>query len=106
VLEEAMIVRGRGPLQPEDLALDPVDTVGDGAPRTARRPAFPPRSQAARREAVALDLARDRGAVTRGALVAAGGISGELARQTLGALVGLGRLRRLGAGRRTRYVRA
>jgi hypothetical protein len=104
VLEEAMIGWGRGHLQPEDLALDPADTVGEGAPRTARRPTSPPRSRAARREAVALDLARDRGAVTRGALVA-GGISGELAGQTLGALVGQGRLRRLGAGRRTRHVR-
>jgi DeoR/GlpR family transcriptional regulator of sugar metabolism len=54
--------------------------------------------------ASALALAAAHGEVTRGALAAACGISGELARQELHALAQLGLLRRTGDGRRTRYV--
>jgi DNA-binding NtrC family response regulator len=92
VLEEAMVLAGRGRLALGDLALDE-------APSTRRvRPA-------ADRQALALRLAAERGAVTRRDLAAAGGISGERARQALQALVHQGRLRRAGAGRSIHYVR-
>ncbi len=55
---------------------------------------------------VALRLARERGSVSRGDLARACGISGETARQELAALTRLGRLRRVGEGRRTQYVPA
>ena len=55
------------------------------------------------RQRVALEFARAHGAVTRSLLAKACGISGELARRELQALVSLGLLRRGGAGRATRY---
>jgi predicted HTH transcriptional regulator len=55
------------------------------------------------REAVALRLATTQGAVTRRELATACGISGELARQALAALVRRGQLRRIGAGQATCY---
>jgi DNA-binding NtrC family response regulator len=91
VLEEAMVVAGRGRLAPEDLALDE-------APRSrSERPA-------PNRQALALRLAAERGAVSRRELAAAGDISGERARQELQRLVQQGRLRRVGAGRSIHYV--
>jgi DNA-binding NtrC family response regulator len=104
VLEEAMILTGRGWLEPEALALDPVGPVAATAAVDARPPAAPGPAEPIRHAAVALALARDRGAVTRGALAAAAGISGELARRTLEVLVRQGRLWRVGAGRTVRYV--
>jgi DNA-binding NtrC family response regulator len=94
VLEEAMIFKGRGWLGPEDLVLDDVGgelgiVTGGGGRRFGE---------------VALGLAGESGAVTRRALAATCGISGERARQELQALVQHGRLRRIGQGRATRYV--
>jgi DNA-binding NtrC family response regulator len=91
VLEEAMVLKGRGRLAAEDLALDEAPSARSERPGPESR-------------AVALLLATERGAVTRRALATACGISGERARQDLQALMQSGRLRRVGAGRSTRYV--
>jgi DNA-binding NtrC family response regulator len=91
VLEEAMVLVNRGPLALDGLALDE-------APRSrSERPAPD-------RQALALRLAAERGAVTRRELAAAGDMSGERARQELQRLVQQGRLRRVGAGRSIHYV--
>jgi DNA-binding NtrC family response regulator len=98
VLEEAMILKGRGWLGPADLALDATASSGDmtGADR-----ASPGREGC---EAVALRLAAAHGRVTRRELAVACGISGELARRALVALVHERRLRRIGAGPTTCYL--
>ena len=100
-LEEAMILKGRGSLQPHDLILQepaegPVASTGPSEGAEATR-------QLDRRQRVALELARIHGTVTRGQLAAACGISGELARRELQALARLGLLQRTGHGRGTRY---
>jgi DNA-binding NtrC family response regulator len=92
VLEEAMILKGRGRLGPGDLALD--------APASPGRVAF-----GAARRALALQLAQAPGGVTRAQLAAACGISGEAARQALLGLAQEGQLCRIGRGRATRYIR-
>ncbi len=84
VLEEAMILKGRGWLGPDDLVLD------DG-PVPGVHP-----SGYAGREAVALRLAITQGVVTRRELAVACGVSGEVARRTLVALVVHGRLQPVG----------
>jgi DNA-binding NtrC family response regulator len=102
VLEEAMILKGRGWLGPENLALAAgadgtglaIDYVESGEPQ----------HDLSGRQQVALELARTRGRVTRSQLAAACQISGELARRELQALARLGFLRRTGQGRGTRYL--
>ncbi|MBI3454228.1 MAG: hypothetical protein HY002_00380 [Candidatus Rokubacteria bacterium] len=107
ILARTMIAKRVGWIGPEDLRFGP-GCRGFALPASApdhdvarAAPVPPPRSH---RE-VALELAAGHGAVTRGQLARASGISGEHARRTLGALARLGLLRRLGAGRGTRYVR-
>jgi DNA-binding NtrC family response regulator len=98
VLEEAMVLKGRAPLEPEDLRLDafpPSSTPGASGESPA---------PGADRRVAALRLARATGGVSRAQLAAACGISGESARQVLHALVGGDQLRRIGRGRATRYV--
>jgi two-component system response regulator AtoC len=99
VLEEAMILKSRGWLRPQDVSLEEaeesarLDCVEDtGAGRGLNH-----------RQQVALDLARAHGTVTRGDLAAACRISGELARRELQALTRLRLLQRFGEGRGTRY---
>jgi DNA-binding NtrC family response regulator len=102
VLEEAMVFKGRGWLRPEDLTLDAqVDTATVATASPEGGPAGP--GTRFRRQ-LALDLARTHGTVTRGQLAAACGISGELARRELRALVRVGLLRRVGEGRGTAYA--
>jgi DNA-binding NtrC family response regulator len=98
VLEEAMILKGGGGLAPADLALDTSAPAGDMAEAGLGSPSREDR------EAVALRLAVAHGRVTRRELAVACGISGELARRTLGALVHRGRLRRIGTGPATCYL--
>jgi DNA-binding NtrC family response regulator len=101
VLEEAMILKGRGSLGPQDLTLqEPVEgpvASTDSTEGTERA------RYLGSRQRVALELARAHGTVTRSELAAACRISGELARRELRALVSLGLLRRAGEGRGTRY---
>ena len=64
VLEEAMILRGRGWLGPDDVALDGAAPLG-GTPRAVgAAPGLPPGPET--RQAVALQLATAQGAVERG----------------------------------------
>jgi DNA-binding NtrC family response regulator len=101
VLEEAMILKGRGWLQPQDLSIhreedDIAVPTGPAATTEASR-------HLGRRQQVALAIVHAHGAVTRSQLATACGISGELARRELQALARLGLLRRTGQGRGTRY---
>jgi DeoR/GlpR family transcriptional regulator of sugar metabolism len=57
-----------------------------------------------RRVQTALRIAGERGVVTRRDLTRECRVSGEIARQALGALERLGFLRRVGRGRSTLYV--
>jgi DNA-binding NtrC family response regulator len=106
VLEQAMIFQGGGWTRPEHLDLDMEE---DDERPVATMDLPPPKAEddrprdALRREA-ALRIAVERGAVTPMLLARACGISEELARQQLVALARLGLLRRVGAGRSTRYV--
>jgi two-component system, NtrC family, response regulator HydG len=103
VLEEAMLLRGRGPLRAEDLALPEPVPAASGGP--------PPPVSAARRSGsaacrdLALDLAGASGGVSTGELARAAGVGLTLARRELGALVTRGELRRTGRGRAVRYAR-
>jgi DNA-binding NtrC family response regulator len=101
VIEEAMILKRRGSLRPQDLTLQepaegPVASTGptEGAEVTRKLGS---------RQRVALELAHAHGVVTRSQLAAACGISGELARRELQGLTRLDLLRRTGYGRGTRY---
>ena len=96
VLEEAMILKARGWLRPENLTLDAGWKARPWPSATSR--SGEPRHDLSGRQQVALELARAHGAVTRSQLAAACGISGELARRELQALAPLGLLRRA-AGR-------
>ena len=62
------------------------------------------RVRAALRPETAIRLVVAQGSVTSGDLAVACGVSGEQARRELLKLTQLGRLRRLGRGRTTRYV--
>jgi DNA-binding NtrC family response regulator len=103
VLREAMVLKGRGWLEAEDLGLDravapsPVSAIRDAGRVHPLRPMT-------RCVRVALEIAATRGSVTRGDVVAETGHSGELARRALVELVRLGHLRRTGHRRGTRYV--
>jgi DNA-binding NtrC family response regulator len=101
VLEEAMIVKNQGWLRPQDLTLQ--EAAEETAASTDSSEAADVTRYLGSRQRVALELARAHGFVTRSRLAAACGISGELARRELHALVALGLLRRGGEGRGTRY---
>jgi DNA-binding NtrC family response regulator len=102
VLEEAMLLRGRGWLRAEDVSLqEPVPAASGRTPPGAS--AARPSRSAARRD-LALELAGAASGVSTGELARAAGVGLSLARQALAALVAGGDLRRLGRGRGTRYV--
>jgi DNA-binding NtrC family response regulator len=100
MLEEAMILKRRGWLRSEDLALQ--EPVGGPSASDSTEGAEQAR-QLGSRQRVALELVRAQGVVTRSQPAAGCGISGELARRELQALVSLGLLHRAGEGRGTRY---
>jgi hypothetical protein len=98
VLEEAMVLKDRGRLEPADLRLDrlppsPLPGSAGDAP-----------TPEADRRTTALRLARATGSVSRAQLAAACAISGESARQVLHALAESDQRLRIGRGRATRYV--
>ena len=101
-LKEAMILKARGWLRPEDF------THGDVTGRTGVVAGQGESGELGHglsgRQQVALKLTRTHGTVTHSQLAAACQISGELARQELEALARLGLLRRTGQGRGTRYL--
>jgi two-component system, NtrC family, response regulator PilR len=102
VLEEAMLMRGRGRLRPEDIALPdllPPPTTEPAGPSAIH----PPGSE--RRRHLALELAGTPWGVSTGELARAADVGVTLARQELGALATRGELRRTGRGRSVRYVR-
>jgi hypothetical protein len=100
VLREAMVLKGRGWLGVEDLALSP--PVGDAGPPTAP-PASMPAADVRRQRTLAL-AGRPVGVSTR-ELARAAGVGLTTAREELGALAAAGMLRRTGRGRAVRYVR-
>jgi len=104
VLEQAMIFKRTGWLQPEDLGLPgtadadrPHPEVPDGTTRDGVSDLTWPQREALR-------IARDRGEVQRGDLIERCRISTEAARRVLVGLVRLRLLRRVGGGRAVRYV--
>jgi DNA-binding NtrC family response regulator len=103
VVEEAMIVKGRGWLIAKDLPLDSVRQPPSVSPSPYAQPSSTLRP-ATRCLRTAIEIAAARGGVSRGELVAESGLSRELARRALADLARLGYLRRLGRGRGTRYV--
>jgi DNA-binding NtrC family response regulator len=105
VVEQAMIFRGGGWLAAKDLELHRYQArgrFGRYAPGRANLDAD--QAYEATRQQVALRMALARGSVKTADLAAACGISGEQARRELAALTRLGRLRRAGGGRATRYI--
>jgi predicted HTH transcriptional regulator len=101
VLEETMILKSRGWLQPQDLALQ--ELAEEPAASIDSAEGLEESRHLRSDQRVALELTRAHGVVTRSRLAAACGISGELARRELHALARLGLLRRTGHGRGTRY---
>jgi two-component system response regulator HupR/HoxA len=102
VLEEAMVMRGRGVLRADDLALpDPLPTARTEIPGSQALRRF---RHDGRRE-LALELASTPSGVSTGEFARAAGVGLTLARRELGALVARGELRRTGRGRAVRYVR-
>jgi len=103
VVEEAMIVKERGWLEPRDLRLDAAPETSQASPllRSPRPSTLRPATRCLQ---TAIEIVAARGTVSRGDLVAESGFSRELARRALTDLARLGYLRRLGRGRVTRYV--
>ena len=103
VVREAMVLKGRGRLEAEDLSLDRVRAAPRAWPvsESTRPSTLRPSTQCLR---TAIQIAEARGGVSRGELAAESGLSRELARRALADLARLGHLRRLGRGRSTRYV--
>jgi DNA-binding NtrC family response regulator len=103
VVEEAMIVQGKGGLDSKDFPLDPVRQAPSPSPvaRASRPSTLRPATRCLR---AAIEIAAARGGVSRGELVVESGLSRELARRALTDLARLGHLRRVGRGRGTRYV--
>jgi transcriptional regulator with GAF, ATPase, and Fis domain len=101
-MKVAMLFRREGGLRPEDLRVRgrPLSTkwVDDRMPPSVAH------LPVSRRVQTALRIAGERGVVTRRDLIRECGVSGEIARQALGALERLGFLRRVGRGRSTLYV--
>jgi DNA-binding NtrC family response regulator len=107
VIEQAMIFRRAEWVGRADLDLFPgEDEVEAGVVEEAgpRPRTVDDRLRAVLRGQAALQLAGERGSVTRRDLAAACRISGEQARVELVALARRGQLRRVGGGRSTRYV--
>ena len=102
VLEEAMLLRGRGALRAEDLALPESAT---GAPRLASPATSLPRAPPRRAGGSRSRWRRRTPGCRPSELARAAGVGLALARRELGALVAAGALRRTGAGRAVRYVR-
>jgi DNA-binding NtrC family response regulator len=100
VLEEAILLRGRGWLRAEDVTL-PLPG-GDAVPLHVPSGSIPA-TEARRQRSLEL-AARPRGVSTR-ELARATGVGLTLAREALGALVVAGALRRMGTGRAVRYLR-
>ena len=101
VLEEAMLLRGRGWLRAEDVALPA--PLGDPGALNAPLASIP--AADTRRQRV-LALAANPAGVSTSQLARATGVGLTLAREELGALTAAGALRRIGTGRAVRYVRA
>jgi DNA-binding NtrC family response regulator len=104
-LAEAMAERRRGWLEPKDLSFAAMPGVAGARPEgavTAELDTIPTEPADARRALARRLAARPRG-VTRGQLAQAAGVSGNVAWQTLAALVPEEALRREGAGRAVRY---
>ncbi|MFZ1061211.1 MAG: sigma-54 dependent transcriptional regulator [Candidatus Rokuibacteriota bacterium] len=102
VLEEAMIFKGGGWLGPGDFDLRPlIDEVGEVLPSPGGAPLG---SALTRFQEEALRVARSRGEVRRGDLVARFGISRESARRQFLELARMGLFRRVGGGRGSQYV--
>jgi two-component system, NtrC family, response regulator HydG len=109
VLEQAMIFKGDGWLRAEEIEFPRGRSVQHVPPRAQiARPAGggDARQRVRTRRLAALGIVARRGAVTSGKLADECGISGEQARRELVALHRLGKLRREGGGRGTRYVLA
>jgi len=103
VLKQAMIFRREGPIRSEDLRPPARRRAAWAGSRFASRPRATLSALGWRREA-AVQIASERGIVTRRDLARQCGTSGEVARQDLVALAKLGVLRRVGRGRSTVYV--
>jgi DNA-binding NtrC family response regulator len=106
VIKEAIILRGGGLLEREDLRISRsggLPSVGADDTASGHGALQPPAPGGARAD-IALTIARERGSVTRAELSQACGISGETARQELATLTRLGHLRRTGRARSARYV--
>jgi DNA-binding NtrC family response regulator len=101
ILREAMILKGRGALEAENLAL-PIREARRNSPGSDAGPsALRPATQCLR---TAIEIAERRGSVSRREVAAESGLSRELARRALDDLARSGHLRRIGQGRGTRYV--
>ncbi len=100
VLREAMVLKGRGWLEAEDVALPA--PIGDPGALNAPLASIP--AADARRQRV-LALAANPAGVSTSQLARATGVGLTLAREELGALTAGGVLRRIGTGRAVRYVR-
>jgi two-component system response regulator GlrR len=99
VVREAMVLKGQGWLEAEDLAL-PEPSVGSHQPS----PPDPlPRAEMCRQRAIEL-AARPTG-VSTSQFARAAGLGLTRAREALSALVAAGTLRRTGRGRAIRYIR-
>jgi hypothetical protein len=98
------VLRGRGAIRAEDLALpEPAAvTPAIGAVGLPAPGGYP----AEVRRRLALELAVPAAGVSTGQLARAAGVGLALARRELGALAARGELRRTGRGRAVRYVRA
>ena len=99
MLREAMVLKGRGWLGAEDLALPA--RARDPGP-VAAPPAAIPAADARRQRA--LELAASPAGVSTSRFARATGIGLTLAREELGTLAAAGALRRTGTGRAVRYV--
>ena len=99
-----MLLRGRGAIRAEDLAVPQSTGATSAGIRSAEAPPAGAGAADTRRR-LALELAATDPGVSTGRLARAAGVGLSLARRELGALVAAGTLRRTGAGRAVRYVR-
>jgi DNA-binding NtrC family response regulator len=103
VLEQAMIFKRTGWLQPEDLGLPVAGIHEQPVPRGRALPTVEAVEDLSWPHREALRIARERGEVHRGDLIDRCRLSTEAARRVLVTLVELGLLRRVGGGRAVRY---
>jgi two-component system, NtrC family, response regulator HydG len=104
VLEEAMLLRGGGPLHAEDLALRDLSPADRRKAMTATSAMRGPDTKT--RWDLALALASEPTGVSTSELARTGGMGLALARRDLGRLLAAGMVRRTGSGRMMRYVRS